>query len=240
MSKRIILIVSNMGNDCGKQPESAEESWYWKRNERDIAECGFWLDIQRHDGNRGLQLMDFFIPRELTELINSDHWTGKSLRFSKDFKNYKRIKSIDVSTFIDRWPRNRNEIVSMFDNKITLPEIECHQTTLLHGWLKLISVWFCNSVPDIAYEMDWWEVYLTEEMMDFVSLYLQAKQDGIKTTIQNPRDHRNHKVWLKIASCCLELLTDVCPTVEAILKFDRGRSYPALWAGLLWMKRHKV
>lgn len=235
--KRIILTVGNLGSDNGARPMTAEESWYWRRNERDIAETGFWVQ----GSGRGIALMEFFLPRELTELIDApEHWTGKQLKISDRLKDWAYVDSLDCSRFDGRWPRDEKDIMSMYNGKITTPEIHTHQITLLHGWAKLVSCWLNDSITAIAWQLPWWEKYLTEEMADYTWMYQQLKQHGVVAVLDNPVDGRNFLKYLKTASCCFEIISGVCPTVEAILKFDRGQSYPCLYAGYLWLKNHRL
>lgn len=229
--KRMIFTVSNQGDDS--KSITAEESWYWRRQERDLAECGFWVQGKE----RGIELMNFFIPREFTELFSSPHhWTGKKLKLRDELKDYNYVDALDCTPYIARWPRDTQDLVSMY--KTTVSEIETHQKTLLHGWLKLICVWMSDSIHHIAYQLPWWESYLQEELIDFHWMYNHIKQVGIKAALLNPRDGKNFLAWLKIASCNIELLSEVCPSILAILKIDKGQTYPCLYAGYQWMKHH--
>jgi len=235
MKKRIILTIVNLGD--GSKSITAEESWYWRRDEGDIADAGFWVQ----DGERGVELLSFFIPRELTELIDDpEHWTGKRLKISDQLRDFHYADSLDCIPFIDRWPRDEKDIISMYHGAITTSEICNHQSVLFHGWTKLISCWLNDSIPEIAFQLPWWENYLTEELLDFVQIFQQIKKHGVKAVFDNPADGRNFFRYLKVASCCFELISDVCPTVEAIMRFDKGQQYPCLWAGYLWMKYHHL
>lgn len=232
--KRIILTVGNMGD--GKNLMTPEEAWYWRRPERDLAEIGFWVQGKEYNA----ELMNFFIPREFTALAeDAKHWSGFKITFPEQIKGWQYVDNIDTSPFISRWP-NMGLIMNSLNGKMTLSEIETHKQTLIHGWLKLICVYLNDSIPQIAYQAQWWENYLHEEMLDYPYIYSQVKREGVKATLQHATDNLNFKRWLKTASCCMELLSDVCPAVPVILKIDRGQNFPHMWAGYQWMKHHRL
>lgn len=239
--KRIIFTISNQGDRT--KLITAEESYYWRRQERDLAECGFWVQGKDH----GIELMGFFIPREFTELFSSpQHWTGKKIKLRDELKDYNYVDALDCSPYITRWPLASytrrppfiQDLVAMY--KPTVTEIEKHQKTILHGWAKLVCVWLNESIPDIVYQLPWWETYLQEEMKDFRCMYQHIQQSGVKSAIENPRDYRTFLPWLKIASSTIELLSEVCPAILAVLKLDNRQSYPCLYVGYQWMKHHHL
>lgn len=233
-NKRIDLTICNLG-DVSKSM-TAEDSWYWRRPERDIAVVEFRVQGNGH----GIQLMEFFIPREFTQLISSTHWTGMSLKIADQVKDWHLVDAIDTTPYITRWPHDVKDLISMYNGKITVPEIEAHQRTLLHGWIKLICVWSNPAIPEIIHQLPWWENYLREELYDFRLLWKQAQEEGIEKTIQNPRGGREFLSYLKIASCCIALLSNVCPAILAILRLEKGQKYPCLYTGYLWMKHHHL
>lgn len=215
-----------MGSHCGRPVTDPEKAWYhWDGNK---TEAGF---IVQASGGRHVTLMQFFLPRDWTELVpDTNHQTGKQLQIKDFFRDYARVEGMDCGEYIKHWPRTREDLKRIYKDA-TEAEFDRHQRVLLSGWARLISAWLNESVPRILNQLPLWEEYLTEEMQDFHWLHRQIKTDGIRQVLSSPRDAKNFRQWLKTAACTVELLYNVCPVFAGILRIDQGINYPCLWAG---------
>lgn len=232
MKRRIDMITSYIQNAA--KTLTAEESWYSHSQKLDAARISFWVP-------GGVELMQFFFPRELTELIPSPYnSSGYHLKIDERMKDWDFVSTLDVEKYLSLWPRNPQEMAQYLKGKITIPEVIAHEKTLMQGWFKLMCAWWNDSIPAIAYQLPWWENYLVEELRGFGWLYHEAVKKGLRETIANHDDGSNFLPWLKIASCCVEILSYSCPTILAVIRIDRGQNYPALWAGHQWMKHHQL
>lgn len=234
--KRIVLTVSHISASGSKVITDPEESWYHLKNR---VEASFV--IQASDG-RYITLHRFFLPREWTELVaDESHPSGYQLKIRDWLRDWSQVCSEDYSKYICCWPLSNEEMRSFYPN-CSDDNLNRHKTILLSGWARLICVWFNEDLrEEVLQDLLFWENFLVEEMSGFRWLYRQLHTEGIRSVLDFPKYGKKDLLqWLKIASCCVELISDVCPNVIAVCAIDRGQTYPAIWAGHQWMKHHRL
>lgn len=242
MKNRIVLTNSYSSGESITTPEQA-----WYRN--DTAQMGF--NIQAKNG-RWVRLMDFFLPRQMTELMpDAGNPTGYNLVVKEEYKKFRTVMATDFEQYIEQWPASIEDEIARSDmailNRLTESEVRSHRLAILKLWTVLTCAWFNKDKSvNLCYHMRETDEQLRALLCDFYLIRREMREAGIKafadslkTLLLENRFSREIRNWLREISCALEILTTHTPAIGAILAVDRGANYPCMWAGYKEMKKHK-
>ncbi|MBE3087111.1 MAG: hypothetical protein IMZ64_12940 [Bacteroidetes bacterium] len=233
--KKIILCCHNISSGPAGTVQDPEKSWY---RHPGLFNCSF---VKEKAGGGAITLMEFFLPREYSELVpgTRPEAGNKELKISDELNDYDKAGQIDPAPYLKRWPMELDQQAAI--QKISEAEVLERRRVLMRGFMRLTAAAFGSDVEAIAADAQEWENTLKMELRDFPQFSGQSDQEIAEGIYCGDyTKYKEFRQFLRIASCYSEILISACPVLEIIMKFDKGKTCPALYAGYLWKKHHHL